>query len=110
LHLTGKEFGPLTNRYGTEVIMRRLAFIISCGSKSSGIGMAIILTWNEMTTPCRSVEEAEVRFAAFLTSVIKSSYRSFEACGLSPALIRHAAVCSRVQDEGLCYRELNPNS
>jgi hypothetical protein len=61
-----------------------------------------------MTTPGRSVQGAEVRFDAFLTSVvggggrvIKSTYRSFEACGLSPALIRHAAVCSRVQDEGL---------
>jgi hypothetical protein len=104
LHLTGKEFGPLTNRYGIEVIMRRLAFIINCGFESSGIGMAIRLTCNEMTTPCRSVE---IRFDAFLTSVlggggmIKSSYRLFKACGLSPALIRHAAVSSRVQDEGL---------
>jgi hypothetical protein len=79
------------------------------GFKNSAIDTAIKFTWNEMTTPCRSVEAAEVRFDAFLTSaleggvgrVIKSTYRSFEACGLSPALIRHAAVCSRVQDEGL---------
>jgi len=74
-----------------------------------------------MTTPCRS---AEVRFDAFLisavgvgeggTRVIKSTYRSFEACGLSPALIRHAAVCSRVQDESLvawiCTQTAKPDT
>lgn len=49
---------------------RRLAFLINCGSKNSAIDTAIKLTWNEVTKPCRSVEGAEVRFDAFLTSAL----------------------------------------
>jgi hypothetical protein len=44
--------------------------MISCGSKNSTIGTMIKLTWNEMTTPCKSVEGAEVMFDAFLTSAL----------------------------------------